>query len=298
MSISGQNNSTERNERLEAEHLSDALPPLLLRANQLVKEFSPGVHGRRQAGAGEDFWQFQQYSTENAASEIDWRQSAKRDQLFIRQKELETVESVWFWHDNSPTMHYRSEGAHYSKLSHATILALATGLLLSKGGENFGLLGVSKRAAHGPVAFDHFARDLVHHRESDPLSDIRHFGLSRNTRIVLISDFLRPLDQVEKTIRYFSNNGCRGILVHMADPAEVELPFNGRVKFEGLENGDTITIGRTEAIRGDYKTLFENHKSSINSLARDMSWDYIFSRTDASLGDTLAGLYHALQWGD
>lgn len=298
MQILRNKNRSIQNEKAAAEQLSDTLPPLLLRANQLVKEFNPGVHGRRKAGVGEDFWQFTQYSPETEASAIDWRQSAKRDQLFIRQKELETVESVWFWRDNSPAMQYQSEYSEYSKLSQATVLALATGLLLSKGGENFGLLGISKRAAHGQVAFDRYAHDLMMTRESDPIADIGHSGLSKNSRIVLISDFLKPVAEIEKIVRFFANNGCRGILLHIADLAEIELPFDGRVRFEGLGSDAAIVVDRTQAIRAEYQTLFAGHKAALQSLARDLSWDHIFCRTDQSMADALATLYQSLQWGD
>ncbi len=51
-----------KDEKTEAQRLSQALPALLLHASNLVKEFNPGVHGRRKAGTGEDFWQFKHYS--------------------------------------------------------------------------------------------------------------------------------------------------------------------------------------------------------------------------------------------
>lgn len=289
--------NSERNEQISAEQLSDSLPPLLLKANQLVKEFNPGIHGRRKAGTGEDFWQFKQYSPDVAASEIDWRQSAKGDQLYVRQKELETAESVWFWRDASPSMAYSSKKEFFTKLSNATVLTLATGLLLTNGGENFGLLGISKRASHGPVAFDRFSHDLMSHLESDLETISVHSGLSKNTHIVLISDFLYPLEEIEKALRFFSNKGCRGVLIQVADPSEIDLPFTGRNRFHGLENNISLTIGRVEAIRDEYQTLYSQHKSSIRSLAQTASWDYLFYRTDQSAGDTLASLYQSLQWG-
>lgn len=289
--------NSERNEQISAERLSDPLPPLFLRANQLVKEFNPGIHGRRKAGVGEDFWQFKQYSSEVAASEIDWRQSAKSDHLYVRQKELETAESVWFWRDSSPSMAYYSKKSLHTKLSNATVLTLATGLLLAKGGENFGLLGISKRASHGSVAFDRFSRDLISHPENDLETASIHSGLSKNTHIVLISDFLYPLEETAKAIRFFSSQGCRGILIQIADPAEIDLPFTGRNRFHDLENNTSLTIGRVEAIKEEYQTLYSSHKSSIRSLALAASWDYIFYRTDHSAGDTLATLYQSLQWG-
>lgn len=285
----------KRDEKSEAELLSATLPPLQLRAEKLARGFDPGVHGRRKAGVGEDFWQFSHYSTDSPASKIDWRQSAKRDQLFVRQKELETAESVWFWVDSTLNMTYKSHLAEHSKLFNARVMSLALSLLLTSSGENFGLLGISDRATHGPVAFDRFSQDLIT-KHADILTDApSQLRLPTNTRVVLMSDFLTPLDKLEKLIRSLSQNRCRGILVHFADPAEITLPFTGRNRFEGMQRELPLTIGRTEAVQLEYQSLFSNHRLAVNSLAKQGAWDYLFVQTNEPQGDAFANLYQFLQ---
>ncbi|TNE39129.1 MAG: DUF58 domain-containing protein, partial [Alphaproteobacteria bacterium] len=129
-----------------AEALADSLPALVLAAEHLAGNLDVGLHGRRRAGMGEDFWQFKPYGQDDPASQIDWRQSAKRDQLFIRQKELESAETVWIWPDLSATMDYASAPDDETKGERAAILGLAVALLLSKGGEKFGLPGQGSKA--------------------------------------------------------------------------------------------------------------------------------------------------------
>ncbi len=193
-------------------------------------------------------------------------------------------------------MSYQSEFSDDSKLNKATILTLATGLLLTRAGENFGLLGASKRASHGPVAFDRFAQELVHSKKEEFFANSLFSNVSKNARIVLISDFLRPLPEIENIIKAISKNGCHGVLLHMADPAEIELPFNGRVRFDAMNEDISLTVGRTEAVRDEYQSLFSKHRTSVQSLAQKASWDYIFYRTDHFLWDPLAALFHSLQW--
>ena len=58
---------------------------------------------------GESFWQFRRYASEDPSTAIDWRQSAKSQHLFVREREWEAPQSVWFWRDGSPGMQFKSD---------------------------------------------------------------------------------------------------------------------------------------------------------------------------------------------
>src|SRR6185312_2640732 len=76
----------------EAEALSAALPPLMVDAERLASAVSLGIHGRRKAGMGESFWQFRRFRAEDPSAAIDWRQSAKSQHLFVREREWEVAQ--------------------------------------------------------------------------------------------------------------------------------------------------------------------------------------------------------------
>ena len=88
----------------EADGLSAGLPPLMVQADHLAASVSLGVHGRRRAGIGESFWQFRRYASHDSSSAIDWRQSAKSQHIFVREREWEAAQTVWFWRDASANM--------------------------------------------------------------------------------------------------------------------------------------------------------------------------------------------------
>src|SRR6266852_4640080 len=111
--------------REEAERLGAALPPLLVEAERLTSGVWLGVHGRRKAGMGETFWQFRRYRHEDPSSAIDWRQSAKSQHVFVREREWEAAETVWFWRDASLGMRYSSSPNVVEKWERATVLVLA-----------------------------------------------------------------------------------------------------------------------------------------------------------------------------
>jgi uncharacterized protein (DUF58 family) len=281
-------------EKAEAEKLAETLPALILAAEHLANAYDLGVHGRRRTGTGEDFWQFKQYGPDDAASKIDWRQSAKREHLFIRQKEQETSESVWFWSDSSVTMNYSSTAQINTKQFRAKVLTLALALLLTKGGEKYGSLGISEKAVTGPTVFNAFAAGLES-GQAIPLKTLaKSIKLPQKATIVLISDFLTPPEDLKNTLQAFVDLGCNGIVLHIADPAEVDLPFSGRTRFEGMHDEESLTFGRVEVLRSDYQDVFREHKRKIFDLANNVSWEYLFHRTDESSSDALGQMYAAL----
>ncbi|WP_288901224.1 DUF58 domain-containing protein [uncultured Sneathiella sp.] len=287
-------NARQLDERVKAERLAQTLPPLILAAENLVNAFDIGVHGRRRAGTGEDFWQFKQYGPDDPTTSIDWRQSAKREHIYIRQKEQETAETVWIWRDRSHTMNFGSDLSDQSKLDRATLLSLALALSLSKSGEKFGLIGQAEKASTGQTAFNQFV-GRISEDQSPSLPDLKAADqLSNKSTVVLISDFLIEPSEITKVIRHFVNLGCRGILLQIADPVEVDLPFEGRTRFLSMTEEEDITLGRVEVVREDYKSLFNAHRQEVLNVAKNVSWDYNFHRTDAPASEAFAALYTAL----
>src|SRR5690606_7612745 len=132
--------------RRDAEAIASALPPLLTEAEMLAATVSMGVHGRRRAGAGEDFWQYRQAMPGDTMSQIDWRRSARSDAFYIRQMEWESAQSVSIWVDDARAMDYRGAETPQTKRERASLLALALAVLLVKGGERVSLMGTGAAA--------------------------------------------------------------------------------------------------------------------------------------------------------
>src|SRR3954466_4145843 len=100
---------------------------LLLEAEKVAHSFMKGVHGRRRIGAGETFWQFRPWQPGDARRDIDWRQSAKRDDAFVRQMEWEAAQTVWLYRDASASMDFGGQGRgdFGTKKDYAEVLLLA-----------------------------------------------------------------------------------------------------------------------------------------------------------------------------
>ena len=87
------------------------MPRLILEARRVAATVIHGLHGRRRAGTGENFWQFRRFMSGEPARSIDWRRSARDDHLYVREREWEAAHTVWLWADRSPSMDFASRAA-------------------------------------------------------------------------------------------------------------------------------------------------------------------------------------------
>lgn len=280
-------------ERREAEALADALPPLLVEAERIAATVAPGIHGRRRVGPGETFWQFRRYQPGDAATQVDWRQSARSDRLYVREHEWEAAQTVWLWRDGSPSMAYRSAPDLPDKRTRATVIALAVAAVLARAGERIaplaaGLPPASGRMAlrrlagmlTGPAATGEAETGAAEAKDAAAASLPPAAALPRYSRVVLVSDFLADPDIIAAHLRQCAAQSVRGHMVQVLDPAEEDLPFTGRVEFEGVEEPDHITFGRVESVRPAYRRRLESHRSALEAAARRYGWTFTAHRTD------------------
>src|SRR4030088_1441124 len=87
-----------------ARTLAATMPRLILEARRVAATVIHGLHGRRRAGPGENFWQYRRFVSGEPASRVDWRRSARDDHLYVREQEWEAAHTVWLWADRSPAM--------------------------------------------------------------------------------------------------------------------------------------------------------------------------------------------------
>ena len=289
-----------------AEELSAHLPPLMVAAERVAATVSQGVHGRRRVGQGETFWQFRRYESGDSTQLIDWRQSAKSQPVYVRENEWEAAQSVWLWRDGSQSMNYRSSGEIETKIERADLLLMALASLLIRGGEHVALLGTGMTPSTGRGVLLKLWSMIEAEDRTAPASPVSPASsptgaslpvfetLPRYGRIVLIGDFLSPLDEMRLAISALANQGMMGHLVQVLDPAEETLPFSGRVLFGGMEDEGDILIGRVEAMRDQYLDRLARHNQGVEALAKSFGWSYAVHHTDRPPEASLLALYLVL----
>lgn len=273
----------------------------MVAAERIAATVAQGVHGRRRVGQGETFWQFRQYQPGDAAARIDWRESAKSQRLYVRETEWEAAQSVWLWRDPSASMDYTSAGYIAggdwpTKRDRAELILLALASLLVRGGERLSLLGSGVAPLTGRVALNRLV-ELIERSVDDAAATAglpAFEPLPRAGQLVLIGDFLAPLDEINATVGRFAAVGLKGHLLQVVDPAEEDLPFAGRVRFEGIEVPDDVVISRVETVRADYAERFRRHREGLAEIARSVGWTIGHHRTDRPPHLALLALHAAL----
>lgn len=275
----------------EADGLSAGLPPLMVEADHLAASVSLGVHGRRRAGIGETFWQFRRYGQNDATSAIDWRQSAKSQHLFVREREWEAAQTVWFWRDASANMDFNSDAkTGVPKRRRADLLLLALAALLVRGGERVGFTGMEGAPAASRLALTRIGRALF--SGSGPALP-PPVNFRRGNQLVWFSDFLA--EGVVETMTRLAHAGIDGHLVRIVDPAEEDFPFAGRTRFESPGGGAPDEIfGRAERLREPYRARFTAHGEMIAAEATRLGWTCTSHRTDHAPQGALIALHAAI----
>src|SRR5437762_6650384 len=108
-----------------ARTLAHSMPRLILEARRIAATVIHGLHGRRRAGPGENFWQYRRFMSGEPASRVDWRRSARDDHLYVREREWEAAHTIWIWPDLSPSMEFASPLGWETKRDRALVLAFA-----------------------------------------------------------------------------------------------------------------------------------------------------------------------------
>ena len=293
-------------EARRAEALAARLPPLLVAAERVAATVAQGVHGRRRVGAGDSFWQFRPYAPGDPVARIDWRHAAKSGRpapqgWFVRETEWEAAETVFLWCDRSPSMRWRSELAGSQKHARAQVLALALAALLLRGGELVALLASGSRPVSGRAGLERLAADLLAPAPAGaPAGTGADAGLPpalplpRHARAVLFGDFLAPLAEVQAAVARLAARQVSGFLMQVLDPAEVSLPYAGRVRFRGLEGEGEMLAGRAETLRAAYAARLAAQQDGLRALATAAGFGFAVHRTDHPPETALLGLYTAL----
>jgi uncharacterized protein (DUF58 family) len=152
-----------------------------------------------------------------------------------------------------------------------------------------------RSARRGRVALNRIASLIDRPSAPGPAASLPDIeALPRHAQIVLVGDFLSPLEAIRSTVAGFAAAGLHGHLLQVLDPAEETLPFDGRVRFEGIEERDEVMIGRVETVRDAYVERLAAHRQGLAAIVRPAGWSFATHRTDRPPPTALLALYTAL----
>ena len=249
---------------------------LELRAQVVVEGFWNGIHRSPYHGFSVEFTEYRQYAPGDDPRYLDWRVFARSDRYFIKKFEDETNLRCYLLTDNSRSMTYGSRG--YSKAQYAATLAATLAYFLYLQGDAVGLLRFDEEireylpARHRTghlrqvmLGLERPSAGQATHLEA-PLKRMVEMVRKRGM-IVLLSDFLAPLDAFEPNLTSLAASGHELIVFQILDPLELSFDFGQASMFQDLESARTIYIDPSAA-RKEYLSKLESHCARLRAICQ------------------------------
>jgi len=255
-----------------------AIRNLELRARVVVQGFWNGLHRSPYHGFSVEFTEYRQYSPGDDTRYLDWRLYARSDRYYLKKFEDETNLRCHLLVDQSRSMQYSSLG--YSKSDYARTLAATLAWFLNGQGDAIGLFTFDEgvrdylpaRNRHGHL------RQLMLALEkqlagsatnlSAPLRRVSELVRKRGL-IVLISDLLAPVEDLEWSLGQLTAAGHEVIIFQVLDPNELAFDFHQATLFEDVESQRDVYLD-PETVRADYQRKFEQHNQRVETTCRSL----------------------------
>ena len=271
---------------------------LELRARHIVEGLLSGMHRSPYFGQSVEFLQHRQYAPGDDLRHVDWKVWAKQDRLYVKQFEEDTNMRCTLLVDVSSSMRYGS--GPLNKYEYAATAAVSLAYLLLR-----------QHDAVACVAFDdtirartplrstdkHLASIVQTLDESQPLNktdtgNILRDIANKNPRrgmMVLFSDLLGDVQATMHGLRLLRQRGHDVMVLHIMDDDELDFPFDGPTRFEGLELPRHIRCN-PRALREGYMEALDKFLTTIRRGCAQDGVDYALIRTSEPLDAALAAL--------
>ena len=276
--------------------------PLGLRARTLVEGLVSGLHRSPLRGHSVEFAQHREYVPGDDLRQVDWKIYARSDKHYLKQYEDETSLTCYLLVDHSQSMLYGAESSTgaslgLSKLQYAQLVAFSLAYLVIEQRDYAALLTFSDSIEDWlpPSGNPAMLEDMVavmeragHERRTN-MSQVIEAAMPRFQRrglVVLISDLLDDVQPLLKSLRLMRFAGHDVLLVHILDRDEVEFPFDGMSRFEGLEAWGDL-VADPQLIGQAYRRAMSEFCQTIHSGCQQVNCDYFRVLTDESLAAAL-----------
>jgi uncharacterized protein (DUF58 family) len=292
-----------------------ALGRIEIVARWIVDGFLAGLHRSPRKGFSVEFADFRPYMPGDDLRYIDWKIAARSDRWVVKQYEEETNLRATIVLDVSRSMAWsgarlnpvRSTGAPelLTKLAYAEQLTAALALLLLRQRDAVGLVRFDERVrtAVPPRARTGQWRRIVAALDEpgvglassapEALSQAARL-ISRRGMVVLISDLLMELPEVEQSVRGLRAAGHDVTVLHIMDPAERDLAVSAEAVFVDPESALEVPAS-TSDVRTAYRSTVDQVLAEWRTALAGAGVGYEVITTDAPFGVPLRRAFAARQ---
>jgi len=293
-----------------------ALGRIEIAARWIVDGFMSGLHRSPRKGFSVEFAEYRPYQPGDDLRYIDWKIAARSDRWVVRQYEEETNLRATIVLDVSKSMAWsgaamRGVSREVGAVDRLTKLAYAERMTAA-----LALLFLRQRDAVGLVRFDDHIRSSIPPRTRNGqwrriVAALEEAGsgrassapaalhqaarlVTRRGLIVLVSDLLMDMPDVESAMRGLRAAGHDVTVLHIMDPAERELPSSGEALFVDPETELTVPASMAD-VRAAYRNTVEEVIGEWRSMFAAFGIGYAVVSTDAPFGVPLRQAFAARQ---
>jgi uncharacterized protein (DUF58 family) len=295
-----------------------ALGRIEIVARWIVDGFMTGLHRSPRKGFSVEFAEYRAYQSGDDPRYVDWKIAARSDRWVVRQYEEETNLRSTVVLDVSKSMDWSgarvaqfrragesTNGERLTKLAYAERLTAALTLLLLRQRDAVGLVRFDDRVRTSipPRARNGQWRRVVAALEEPGIGrassapEALHQAarlINRRGMIVLISDLLMEMGDVERAMRGLRAAGHDVTVLHVMDPAERELPSGGEALFFDPETELSVPASIAD-VRVAYKNTVDEVIGEWRGMFGSLGIGYEVISTDAPFGVPLRRAFAARQ---
>jgi uncharacterized protein (DUF58 family) len=279
---------------------------LEMRAAQVVEGFLTGMHRSPFFGHSVEFVQHREYVPGDDIRYLDWKAWSKTDRFYIKQFEAETNLRCNLVVDVSESMHYgaarHAKAGTLNKYDYACTSAACLAYMLIRQQDSCGLFTFDsdlRKQLPARSAQNHLDAivQTLHvskpREKTDPLKILRRVAESIPQRgmIVLISDFLCDREPLLKGLEMLRHRKHDVMVFHVMDDDELEFPFTGMTRFEGMEELPDVFCD-PRALREAYLHEVELYLTEVRRGCSKLGIDYHLVRTSDYLDVILSKFLH------
>jgi len=269
---------------------------LELIAREAVEGLRVGSHRSPLRGFSTEFAHHRQYAPGDAIRDLDWRVYGRTDRYYTKLYEAETNFDCYVLMDASSSMSYAS--GKVSKLEYSKYLAASLCYLILNQRDSVGLsIFDSEVRAYLPprstmgiiLQIEQILRDIKPTPKSSIAKQLHDIALQikRRSFVILISDLLSDSTDVLRALDHLRFDGHNVVVFHTLDPHELEFPFKGTWRFNGLEGEDEV-ITQPERIREEYLANLNKHIEELRTGCIGSGVDYTVVNTSDYLDAVLS----------
>jgi uncharacterized protein (DUF58 family) len=261
----------------------------------LKKRVNAQYQGNRETtntGSGLTFKDYKEYTFGDDFRQIDWKIYSRSDKYYVRRYEEERNLTIHIIVDASASMNF---GKPVTKFEYAAQVGLGFAYIALKNNERFEfstfaeelhpfkpkkgnahLISIVNRLSELSITGQSaFAKSLESYRKL----------ITSKSVIVIISDFLYPITEIENTLARFKNQEV--IAVQVLDPLEQSFAVEGDLILTDAETDKKMRTFVTRRVQQDYRAQMDEHAAKIHEITQAMNYSFHTVTTERPVFDTI-----------